>query len=129
MQLRKIDFAATGVGAVTAAILSAIILAILTPLTDTRSAAAMLGSFFVYLPFCLIGAFAVGFPIFLAMLKMNLIRWWIWLPLSFALGGALDLLVGGARGQDHASLVAMLSVSFISAVSFRLIWSISKVWR
>lgn len=129
MQLRKIDFTVAAVGAITAAILSAIALAILTPLTDARSAAAALGSLFVYLPFCLIGAFAVGFPAFLGMLKMNLIRWWIWLPLSIALGGVLYFLVGGTNSEDHMLLWAMLSVGFISVVSFRLVWGISKVWR
>jgi hypothetical protein len=129
MQLRKIDFAVAAVGAVTAAIFSALVLAVLTPLRDSHSVAVVLGSIFVYLPFCLIGEFAAGFPAFLAMLKMNLIRWWIWLPLSIALGAALYLLVGGADSDDRTSLVVMQLVSLISVASFRLVWSISKAWH
>jgi hypothetical protein len=129
MQLHKIDFKVAALGAILAASLSAIALAILTPLNDTRSAAVMLGSLFVFLPFCLFGAFVVGLPIFVVLLKMNLIRWWVWVPLSLALGAGLAVLFGYTPDRDHTSLVAALSVAFLSAAAFRVVWAMSSNWR
>jgi CDP-diglyceride synthetase len=129
MYLRKIDFVVAGSGAILAAILSAITLAILTPLNEMRGASVVLGSLFVYLPFCLLGAFFIGLPIFVALLKMNLIQWWIWVPLSLVLGVGLDYLFGDVPGQSAPSLIAALSVPFISAAAFRLVLAISSNWR
>ena len=126
MQLRKVDFVVAVLGAIVAAILAAIAFATLTPLNDTRSAAVLLGSLVVYLPFCLIGELLIGLPIFLAMLKMNMVRWWIWLPLSFVLGIALGVFMGGVPGRDVGTFVATLSVAFVSAAVFRLALVMSK---
>jgi hypothetical protein len=129
MQLHKIDFKVAALGAILAASFSAITLAILTPLNDVRSAAVVIGSLFVFLPFCLFGAFAVGLPIFVVLLRMNLIRWWVWVPLSLALGTGLAVVFGYTPDHDHTSLVAALSVAFLSAVAFRVVWAISSKWR
>ncbi|GJI93776.1 hypothetical protein RugamoR57_04940 [Duganella caerulea] len=109
-----------------AAALSATAFALLTPLNDTGSAATMLGSLLVYLPFCLIGEVLIGLPIFLAMLKLNMIRWWIWLPLSLVLGLLLGLLMGGVPSRDGKTFIATLSVAVFSAVAFRLVLAMSK---
>lgn len=129
MQLHKIDFVVAGLGAIVAATFSAVALAILTPLNDTRSASVVLGSIVVFLPFCLFGAFIVGVPMFLVLLKLNLIRWWVWVPLSLALGAGLAVLFGDAPDGDHTSLVAAFSVAFLSAAAFRVVWAMSSNWR
>jgi hypothetical protein len=129
MQLHKIDFAVAALGAIVAAIFSAATLAVLTPLNDTRSTFVVLGSLVVFLPFCLFGAFVVGLPIFLVLLKMNLIRWWVWVPISLTFGAGLAVLFGDAPDRDHTSLVAALSVAFLSAAAFRVVWAMSSNWR
>lgn len=122
MQLRKVDFVFSVLGAIVAAIA----FATLTPLNATHSASVLLGSLIVYLPFCLAGELLLGLPIFLAMLKMNMVRWWIWLPLSFVLGIALGVFIGGVPGRDVGTFIATVSVSFVSAVAFRLTLVMSK---
>lgn len=120
MQLRKVDFTVAVLGSIVAATLSAIAFAMLTPLNDTKSASVLFGSLVVYFPFCLLGEFFIGLPIFLAMLKMNMVRWWIWLPLSFVLGIVLGVFIGGIPSRDAETFIATLSVAFISAAVFRL---------
>lgn len=127
MQLRKVDLIAAMLGAIVAASLAAFVFAALTPLTNTQSASVMWGSLIVYIPFCLIGEVLLGLPIFLALLKMNMVRWWIWIPLSFLLGVILGVFVGGVPGRDSATFIATLTVSFISAVAFRLALVVSNV--
>lgn len=126
MQLRKVDVVVAVLGAVVAATLAAIAFAILTPLNETRSASVLLGSLVVYFPFCLIGELLIGLPIFLAMLRMDLVRWWIWLPLSFVLGIALGVFIGGVPNRDGETFIVALSISFISAMVFRLALVMSK---
>ena len=120
MQLRKLDFVIALRGAIVASALSALAFAILTPLDDTGSVSVFFGSLVVYFPFCLIGEFFIGLPIFLALLKMNMVRWWIWLPLAIVLGISLGVFVGGVLYRDARTFAATLSVAFISAVVFRL---------
>jgi uncharacterized membrane protein HdeD (DUF308 family) len=120
MQLRKSDFLIALRGSIMAAAVAAVALAILTPLDDTGSASVLLGSLFVYIPFCLTGELLIGLPMFLVLQKMHMVRWWVWLPLSLVLGIALGVLVGGNPNRDARTFTATLSVAIISAVVFRL---------
>ena len=126
MQLHKVSITGAVLGSFVAAMLSAISFAILTPLNETRTISAMLASLFVYVPYCLYGEALIGLPIFLAMLKMNAVRWWLWLPLSFGLGMALGVLAGNDPSRDVTPFIATVSVSVISALVLRLTLAISN---
>jgi len=107
MQLRKLDFVIALRGAIVASALLAFLFAILTPLDGTLSASVFFGSLVVYFPFCLIGELFIGLPIFLALLKMNMVRWWIWFPLAIVLGISLCVFVGGVLYRDARTFGSM----------------------
>ena len=120
MQLQKIRFVITFAGAIFAAIIAALIIAIQTPLNNTHSIYSILGSFFVYLPFCIAGEFLLGLPIFLILVKFKITQWWIWLPLSATLGIFIGLLFGGRSIQDFEIFLVAIFASIASALIFRL---------
>lgn len=120
MQLQKIKFVVAVVGAICAAILAALIIAVQTPLNNTHSIYSILGSFFVYLPFCIAGELLFGLPIFLILTKFKITQWWIWLPLSATLGLFIGLLFGGRSIQDFEIFAVAIFASIASAAIFRL---------
>jgi hypothetical protein len=88
----------------------------------------MIASFVVALPFCLLIALAFGLPTFLLMAKLNLVRWWAWLPLSFLFGWVLAIATSGASA-GYAALEITLPIAIVAAFAFRVVWAASATFR
>lgn len=113
-------------GFLVAAVLPALMFGLLTPVvtrgpinTDIRSAWGL--SLAAY-PFACLAELVFAVPVFLALLLLDLVRWWTAAASGLVVGAVVDVMIGYPTPVQPRHLLLMATIGGVSALIFCLIW-------
>lgn len=113
---------ATGLGLVLAAVLPAAYLAIAFPLSGDRDLPSMVGSFLVAYFFAGAATALLGFPLFLVLDKLKLVKWWSSTGAGVVVAMIALLAVRFGGDIDQATLLRFSVLGGCAGFLFWIIW-------
>ena len=133
MRLRSLSFriyAVAVIAAISAALLSALVLATISPIKfspeETGSLDMIFSSFLIFGWFCLLANFLIGIPLFLAAAKLGFVRWWAVGLLSLFASGILEVVVRRLPYWEIRDFEVFFPLALLCACVFMLGWKISN---
>lgn len=119
-----------GIGAaLVAGCLAAICVAVAAPIGGDRSVSDVAVSFFIYLPYSVFLNLLLGLPAFILLAWKNLVRWEIWIPLSFVFSVGVEMMLNGIGSINlkHVALYVPVSAGCAAVFRFAFMRASSKV--
>lgn len=111
-------------------IISSLIISVIYPLGDELTLQSFLASFIVMMYFSLIGNSFLGIPLFLILVKLKLVRWWIWIPCAIIAGIFLQYGIHGSiYNWDKEDFLTTMPLALNCAFVFRFTLAYFNGWE